>query len=88
MIAIKRAEIIDAVVAYYQRQLKESTMQLYYFQQRYNCSLEDFKQQIEESETEVHGRWEDYISWKGHQASAADLANKIQKIADGLFEIA
>jgi hypothetical protein len=88
MIAIKKSEIIELMVQHYQQQLKESTYQIYQLQQQYNCSLAELEQQIKESPTEVTGRWEDYISWKGHQQSAVHLMEKIEKIEHGLFEIA
>jgi len=84
MIKIKKSEIIDLMIAHYQNQLKESTYQIYHFQQQYNCSLEELEQQINNSSDESFGVWEDYIAWKGHQKSAHHLIDKIQKIEHGL----
>ncbi|MEM9885946.1 MAG: hypothetical protein AAF849_08645 [Bacteroidota bacterium] len=88
MIRIKKSEIIDLMTTHYKNQLKESTYQMYHFQQQHNCSLEELEQQINSSSDEVFGVWEDYIAWKGHQKSAEYLIDKIQKIEHGLFEVA
>ncbi|MEM9885261.1 MAG: hypothetical protein AAF849_05155 [Bacteroidota bacterium] len=87
MIKIEKSEIIDLMVAHYKSQLKESTYQMYHFQQQYNCSLQELEQKINDSKEEVFGIWEDYISWRGHQQSAHYLIEKIQKIEHGLFEV-
>ena len=75
------------IIAHYQTQLKESADQIYTFQQKYNCSLEELRSNIDNREEEQYGQWEDYMEWKGHLKSSEYLTECIQKIEQRLFRI-
>lgn len=88
MIEIPKSDLIPLIIDHYNKQLQESAFQIYTLQQKYHCSLADFEKTVKAKDEEEFEAWDDYITWKGHEKSAAYLLDRIQKIEDGLFEVA
>ena len=87
MLEFSKSDLIPLIVEHYQQQLKISTYQLYTYQQKYGTSLEKFEETVKQSAEEKFEMWDDYISWKGHAKSAANLLSMIHEIENGLFEV-
>ena len=88
MIEIPKSELIPLMVAHYSKLLQDSAYHLYIFQQKHKCTFEEFEKLINTQSEESFEDWDDYISWKGHLKSADFLSDRIQKIGDGLFNVA
>ncbi|MEM7655306.1 MAG: hypothetical protein AAF399_04190, partial [Bacteroidota bacterium] len=69
-------------------QLQESTYQMYSLSQKYQCLFEDFERNVHHQREEDFALWEDYLSWKGHRASAKHVSGLIQEIEHGSFTLA
>ena len=49
------------------------------FENKYGCSLDRFREEIEKQE-EDFGKWDDYIEWKANYETLLDLEKKIIEI--------
>lgn len=49
------------------------------FENKYSCSLDEFKKKIEENE-EIFEEWDDYIEWKANFKIFKDLEKKVSEI--------
>jgi len=88
MLEILKLDIIPLISAYYQKQIGESTYQMFRLTEKFNCSFENFEERVKTAKDENFEEWDDYISWKGHLKSVKSLSSKIKKIEDGLFRVA
>ena len=46
---------------------------------KYNCSIEEFKKKLEESEEDFEA-WDDYIEWLSYEKKLKELERKLKEI--------
>ena len=47
------------------------------FERKYNCSIEEFKKKLEESEEDFEA-WDDYIEWLSYEKKLKELERKLK----------
>jgi hypothetical protein len=88
MVKILKQDLIPLISSYYQKQLGESTYQVFLFSQKYQCNFEEFEKKTKEAKDENFEEWDDYIAWKGHRNSLKHLSTTIEEIENGFFSVA
>ena len=49
------------------------------FERKYNCSIEEFKKKLEESEEDFE-TWDDYIEWLSYEKKLKELERKLKEV--------
>lgn len=58
-----------------------------HFRRKYGADLAEFEARVE-AEDESFERYDDLIEWKAFEASSADLAQRIEELKHGRFQVA
>lgn len=80
-IKISKKELIEYTKLKLLSEITLTKEKLNLFEKKYNCTLEEFRTQIEESE-ERFEEWDDYIEWKAYSERLKDLKKKVNELDD------
>lgn len=78
-IKISKKELIEYTKLKLLSEITLTKEKLNLFENKYGCTLEEFKTRIEESE-EKFEEWDDYIEWKAYSERLQDLKNKLNEL--------
>ena len=65
----ERSAIVNIVHDSSLSKMKEYEMAMQRFEAKYGVVFEDFEQQLNSSDKEDFGRWDDYIEWKAYSGA-------------------
>ncbi|MEA1868886.1 MAG: hypothetical protein U9N09_01850 [Euryarchaeota archaeon] len=65
----ERSAIVNIVHDLSLSKMKEYEMAMQRFETKYGVIFEDFEQQLNSSDKEDFGRWDDYIEWKAYSGA-------------------
>ena len=88
MVTVYKQDIAEWLLMEYHAALHTVREKIRLFEQKYNQSWNDFKEQVEHTEQEKFSRWDDYIEWKAQMKISEELSAKIEEVRHGNFEIA
>lgn len=88
MVTVYKQDIAEWLLMEYHAALHPVREKIRLFEQKYNQSWNDFKEQVEHTEQENFSRWDDYIEWKAQMKISEELSAKIEEVRHGNFEIA
>jgi hypothetical protein len=78
-IIVSKDEIIEYKKLKVISEITLSKEKIYLFENKYGCSVEEFKRKMETSE-EKFEEWDDYIEWKAHSEFLKDLEKQLLEL--------
>lgn len=77
MVTVYKQDIAEWLLMEYHAALHTVREKIRLFEQKYNLSWNDFKEQVEHTEQENFSRWDDYIEWKAQMKISEELSGHL-----------